>query len=458
MICEIWKGIFQLQQISIHSDFFQLGGHSLRAAKLMAELFKTFKVEVSLQDIYKLSTIQQMANYIDTAKTSEYSNLPQAEEKEYYEASSMQQRIYFLQQFDLGSTAYNMPNGLVIEGALNLPKFKSSFERLVSRHEVLKTSFHMIDGGIFQKIHTDVRFELELEQDSEMNIEHEIALFVKPFELNSAPLVRAKLIRLEKDKHLFLFDMHHIISDVSSISLLFQEMAMLYGDYDLSPVSLQYKDYSEWEKELRRSNTYSEKEIYWLNQFADEIPLLDLPTDFMRPSVRSFEGDSIRFVLQPDIVQKLNNIGSNMGCTMFILLLSSINILLSKYSGQEDIIIGCPVAGRTHPDMSNIIGMFVNTIALRNRPKRTQTFLELLEEVKENLLKSFHNQDYSFEELVDKLNLNRDLARNPLFDVMFTMQNVEFKDICINELTFKNINVTNNISKFDLSFSYLFSK
>ena len=196
-----------------------------------------------------------------------------------------------------------------------------------------------------------------------------------------------------------------------------------------------------------------EQKEYWINRFNDEIPVLNMPTDYERPPMQSFEGDNISFKLDKELTKDLKRIAKETGSTMYMVLLSGVNILLSKYSGQEDIIVGSPIAGRPHADLEKIIGMFVNTLAMRNYPEGSKTYEEFLKEVKENALKAYENQDYQFEELVEKLSISRDLSRNPLFDVMFTMQNMDSEEIELKDLIFKGYKQENKVAKFDLTFS-----
>ena len=240
-----------------------------------------------------------------------------------------------------------------------------------------------------------------------------------------------------------LIDMHHIISDGVSMAILVKEFISIYDGQELKPLRLQYKDFAKWQNEYLISNSLKNQEEYWLNCFSDDIPVLNMPTDYERPPVQSFEGDSISFELEEGLAQKLKNITKTSGCTMQMVLLSAFNILLSKYSGAQDLIIGIPISGRYHADLQNIIGLFVNTLALRNKPEVNKKYADFLNEVKINSLQSYENQSYQLEALVEKLNLNRDMSRNPLFDVVFNM----VEDATLN----KSYNDLTKISKFDLT-------
>ncbi|WP_205608364.1 non-ribosomal peptide synthetase, partial [Clostridium botulinum] len=275
--------------------------------------------------------------------------------------------------------------------------------------------------------------------------------FVRPFNLGKAPLFRVELIE-NKEKTYLLIDMHHIISDGVSMSILIKEFTEIYNGKNLEPLKLQYKDFAAWQNNFLKSEGMKKQEEYWINKFSDEIPILNIPTDYKRPAVQSHEGDSVSFGINEDTTLKLRKLAKETGTTMHMVMLSAFNILLSKYSGQEDIVIGTPIAGRLHADLENIMGMFVNTLALRNKPEGNKKYIDFLKEVKENSLKAYENQSYQLEALVEKLDIRRDTSRNPLFDVMFNMvDTVTDGDFKLDDIALKQYNNENKISKFDLT-------
>ncbi|MBZ9636378.1 non-ribosomal peptide synthase/polyketide synthase [Clostridium sp. FP1] len=453
----IWKDVLAAERVGINDNFFELGGHSLKATTLVSKMHKELNVEVPLREIFKFPTIKGTSEYIESTEKSIYSSIEIVEEKEYYEASSAQKRMYLLQQFDLKSTGYNMPGVMMVEGRLNVERLEKSFAELIIRHETLRTSFETIEGKIVQRVNECVnfkldRFDVDCIEGTDKETDNIARDFVKAFELNKAPLLRVGLIKLEEDKHILMFDMHHIISDGVSMGILINEFSKLYEGNKLEQLRIQYKDYSQWQNDLLKSGIMQEEMEYWINRFKDEIPVLNMPTDFQRPLMQSFEGENISFKLDKGLTKDLKRISKETGSTVYMVLLSGVNILLSKYSGQEDIIVGSPIAGRPHTDLEKIIGMFVNTLAMRNHPEGSKTYEDFLKEVRGNALKAYENQDYQFDELVDKLNIPRDISRNPLFDVMFTMQNMDSGDIELKDLIFKGYKQENRIAKFDLTF------
>ena len=265
-------------------------------------------------------------------------------------------------------------------------------------------------------VHDDVEFNLA-GNDSQTFINQ----FIRPFDLTKAPLIRAALIKEAGGQHILLVDMHHIISDGVSHEVLVNDFLSLYEGRELLPLRIQYKDFSEWQKREKEKENLKRQEKYWLKEFAGEIPVLELPTDYPRPVQQSFEGNNIHFKIKEE-TQGLKAMALAEGSTLFMVLTAIYTILLSKLSGQEDIIIGTPIAGRRHADLEKIIGMFVNTLSLKNTPAGDRTFREFIGDVKERTLMAFENQEYPFEELVEKLSVTRDIGRNPLFDVMFLFE------------------------------------
>ncbi|MBZ9636379.1 non-ribosomal peptide synthetase [Clostridium sp. FP1] len=454
----IWKDVLAAEKVGINDNFFELGGHSLKATTLVSRIHRGLNVEVPIREIFKSPTIKGTSEYIESTERSIYSSIEIVEEKEYYEASSSQKRMYLLQQFDLKSTGYNMPGVMMVEGRLNVERLEKSFAELIIRHETLRTSFETIEGKIVQRVNECVNFKLDCFdvdciEGTDKEIDNIVSDFVKAFELNKSPLLRVGLIKLKEDKHILMFDMHHIISDGVSMGILTNEFARIYEGDKLEQLRIQYKDYSQWQNRLLKSEVMQEQKEYWINRFSDKIPVLNMPTDFQRPLMQNFEGDSINFKLDKELTKEIKRISKETGSTIYMVLLSGVNILLSKYSGQEDIIVGSPIAGRPHADLEKIIGMFVNTIAMRNYPEGSRTYEDFLKQVKENALKAYENQDYQFNELVDKLSIPRDISRNPLFDVMFTMQNMDSEDIELKDLVFKEYKQEHKVAKFDLTFS-----
>ncbi|WP_346940654.1 amino acid adenylation domain-containing protein [uncultured Clostridium sp.] len=448
-LSKIWSEVLGVSKVGINSNFFDLGGHSLKATVLMSKIHKELNREIPLKELFKSPTIKELSKYLESAEENPYSEIEKVEEKEYYEASSAQKRMYILQHFDENSTAYNMPVVFELEGKVNKDKIEEAFRKLTERHEALRTYFETLDGEIVQKLQKNYEFKLVHRNASE-KIEDIIGGFVRTFDLGKDPLLRVELVE-NKEKTYLLIDMHHIISDGLSMNILIKEFTEIYSGKALEPLKLQYKDFAVWQNNFLKSEEMEKQEEYWLNIFNDEIPVLNMPTDYERPAMQSFKGDSVSFEVNEDITLKIRKLIRETGTTMHMVLLSAFNILLLRYSGQEDIVIGTPIAGRLHADLQNIMGMFVNTLALRNKPEGDKKYIDFLKEVKENSLKAYENQSYQLEALVEKLHVRRDTSRNPLFDVMFNSINLFDKDEKILEgLLIKFYDMKVESSKVDL--------
>ncbi|MDT8717660.1 amino acid adenylation domain-containing protein [Clostridium sp. 19966] len=454
ILINIWSEILEINKIGIDDDFFALGGHSLKAIKMVAMIQRELSVEISVGDIFKNTTVRSLGEHLEKIRESVYHSIEAVEEKEFYEVSSAQKRMYALNQFSKEEINYNIPSVFILEGKVEKDRIQESFNRLIERHEAFRTSFELVKDKIMQRIHRHVDFKMDYEEaynSSNEAINIEIDKFVRPFDLSKAPLLRVKLIRLAEEKYLLMFDMHHIISDGSSMSIVMDEFTRLFKGENLKELRVQYKDYSAWENKMQESPFMKKYEEYWLSIFKDEIPVLNLPTDYPRPSIQSFEGASIEFTLEKALTEKLKKISAENGATLYMTLLSAYNILLSKYSGQDDIVVGSPIAGRSHIDLYNIVGMFINTLSMRNYPKPDKIFNKFLQEVKESALKAYENQNYQFDRLVEKLDIKRDLSRNALFDTMFILQNTENKELQLDNITIKKFPFEKRISKFDLT-------
>ncbi|WP_139487923.1 non-ribosomal peptide synthetase [Brevibacillus dissolubilis] len=450
-LASIWQHILGIDQIGIDHNFFEWGGQSLKAFALASAIHKEFQVEVPLKQIFSQSTIRQLAAYIQEQEKSTYLRITKAEEKEYYPLSAAQKRLYILNQFENNGITYNMPFAVKISGDLQLSELQRAFEQVIHRHEALRTSFVMVDGEPVQKIEKEVSFTLVTGVAKEEELAQRIDEFIQPFDLEQAPLLRASLLTIDENEYVMLLDMHHIISDGVSTDILTREISELYAGRELAPLALQYKDYSEWQKEMDNQGGMQKKEQYWLNVLGDELPVLQMPLDYARPPLQSFEGDRIHVGIDHELTKQLQLLAQENGVTMYMLLLAGYTALLAKYTGQEDIIVGSPVAGRPHEDMQNMIGMFVNTLALRNYPKQDMTFAQYLQEVKESTLQGYENQEYPFDAIVEKLNLQRDLSRNVLFDTMFTVQSANGLEFDAKGLDFAPYPFEYPIAKFDLS-------
>ncbi|MFC2145778.1 amino acid adenylation domain-containing protein [Acidobacteriota bacterium] len=457
-LVEIWSEVLGIEEekIGINDNFFHLGGNSLKATILAARVHREINVNMTLIEVFKTPSIIGLAQYIRNKEKSVFVLIKPIEKKEYYELSSSQKRLYVLQQMKAEAVAYNMPLALMSEGNIDKGKLEKAFRQLIKRHEAFRTSFASIDGTFVQIIHKDVNFHIEYEgMDSvclhdETRIRRIIKEFIRSFSLDCAPLLRIMLIRLSGKEHLLLVDIHHIISDGMSLSITVKDFIDLYGEKELPLLRIQYKDFTEWQNILLESGALEAQEKYWLDIFNGPLPVLNLNPNSLRPPVQNFVGETTAFETDRGLTGKIKKMVSQTETTIYIMLFSVFNILLAKYTEQEDIIIGSPIAGRSRQDLDSTIGVFVNTIAMRNFPDGDKSFEVFLKEVKENVLEAFANQDYPFEKLVNKLNLPVDPSRNPLFDVVFAFNNIDNEELAVDDLKFYGYEFESKISRFDL--------
>jgi tyrocidine synthetase-3 len=513
-LVEIWSGVLGIEKekIGISDNFFHLGGHSLKATLLISRIHKELKVNVPLPEIFKTPYIRGLAAFIKNSETQRFFSIVAVEKKEYYSLSSAQKRLFVLHRMDEKGIAYNMPSVWQLEGNLDIEKFAAVFHRLILRHESMRSSFYMVKDEPVQRIHDDVVFEIEYydfptdytdknyklqntnykpiaipnhkiqitnktvpfgqildasgggdEEPAARDSQPAAALissFIRPFDLSKAPLLRVGLLDSagggtgteNRHGHIFLMiDMHHIISDGVSMDILARDFTALYGNEVLPPLQIQYKDFSQWQNSEKKKNNIKQQETYWLKEFAGEIPLLNLPTDYVRSDLLDFAGSSLSFQIDNTLTAEIKKQASYMNVSIMMFLLSVYKILLSKFALKNDIIVGTVIAGRQHADLEPVIGFFVNMLAIRTRPNQIKSFSDYLAQIKEKTLKAYDNQGYQFEELVDKLEIPRHRNRHPLVDVVFVFNGEPQRTIKSGELAGNSINLDpRKVSHFDL--------
>ncbi len=450
----LWSRLLEIKKenIGIYDNFFHLGAHSLKAAVFTARLHKELNIKVPLEEVFRSPTIAALAEYSRKMAGAKELYIPvEAEEKkEYYRLSPAQRRMFLLQQMYPDNIVYNLPQVITFAPAgSGIPGTKihknqpeAVIRQLLRRHDSFRTSFHTIGEEPVQRIHDELGFEIEwygLEDRQEREPDPIIKKFIRPFNLCRAPLLRAALLRMPDNKYLLAVDMHHIIGDGFSIEIFMRELFGLYREEELPELRVGYRDYAEWLKNDAVKEKIKVQEDFWLKEFYGEVPLLNLPMDYPRPAVQCFAGNTLSFEIPASINRGLKNLAEDQGVTMYMVLMALFTILLYKLSSQEDIVVGTPAAGRRHADVQHIIGMFVNTLALRFKPRAAMPVRTFLKQVKATAVQAFENQDYPLEDLVQKIDLKRDVSRNPLFDVMFA-----FEESCAATVRSINSHATNS--------------
>ncbi|MCM3340537.1 amino acid adenylation domain-containing protein [Paenibacillus sp. MER TA 81-3] len=379
-----------------------------------------------------------------------YAVIPEAGDRSTFPATPAQKRLYTLSRLPGGEQSYNIHNNMMIEGPLDRVRFETALESLIARHHTLRTSLELVNGELVQRIHESVRLEVEYVSQTQV-VPTVTDDFFRAFNLSQAPLFRVRLVELGEDRHQFLFDIHRIIADEISLDILVREFVRLYEGEELLPLRVQYKDYAIWQKENLQSERLRKQESYWLEVFRGELPLLDLPLDHPHSVDRSFEGDVHVFSIDPLRSQGLRDIAAKTGATLYMVLLAAYKNMLHRYTGQEDIIVGSPIAGRQHPDMTHIIGVFANTLAIRTYPAANKPFLEYVQEVKTATLSAHENQEYPLEELIEKTKAMNAQSRNRLFDTMLVWQDTVQAELNIPDLRFSLCPRKHTGAEFDLT-------
>ncbi len=450
-LLEIWCEVLGREDIAIEEDFFSLGGNSLKATYIAARIQKELKVEIPLKDFFENTTIKLLGAYIAKKEHKNYVPIEKVKEQEKYLASHEQNMLYVLSQLNNESTHYNITKAITIRGKLDKAFLQEACKKIVNRHESLRTYFEWKEENLYQKIKADNDFEINYIKTSKERVKKEISNFVKPFDVYKPFLFRMMLLEIKETEHIFLLDIHHSIGDGSSIGIILKEIIDCYEGKENNPIRVQYKDYAAFQKSLFWKEKMDKEKEYWLGELKEETPILNLLEDFQRPPVQSFEGDTLSFHLDTENTKKLKEIAKKQNVSLYMLLMAAYFIFLSKYTGQEDIIIGTPVGGRNHPDIENTVGMFVNTLGIRAYPKGIKDFTDFLKEVKESIFNAMAHPNYPFEKLVQHLSLQRDSSRNPLFDTMFVLQNMDFSQIKGKTIKIQSYDYKDKTAKFDLT-------
>jgi amino acid adenylation domain-containing protein/thioester reductase-like protein/FkbM family methyltransferase len=467
----IWAQVLNLEQVGIDDNFFELGGHSLLATQLVSRVRSSLKVELPLRSLFAAPTIAQLAPLIvqiqqQNLKFSEPPILRRTENAE-IPLSFAQQRLWFLDQFEPNSASYIIPVGLRLMGTVNVATLEQSFRKIIRRHEALRTNFVVVDGQPTQIIReqgsrlwqlTIVELQHLAREEREFTAQKLLQQEAnKPFDLAKDALIRATLFVLSDTEQWLLVCMHHIVSDGWSMSVFVDELTTLYNacsqgkSSPLLPLKIQYADFAIWQRQWLQGEVLNRQLSYWKQQLADAPAFLPLPTDRPRPAVKTFNGAHLEFRLSAELTQQLEKLSQQQGVTLFMTLLAAYNTLLYRYTGQEDILVGTPIANRDRSEIEGLIGFFVNTLVMRTNLAENPSFSKLLPRVRETALSAYSHQDLPFEMLVEALQPERDLSHTPLFQVMFVLQNTPVSEFELTGLTISDLPIETSSVKFDIT-------
>ncbi|MBN2442195.1 MAG: amino acid adenylation domain-containing protein [Spirochaetales bacterium] len=467
-LASIFKDVLNIDRIGITQNFFDSGGHSLSATQVITRINKTYSIKLPIRIIFEAPTIEGLSRQIEhRLRSGEHNDIPvmkPVSQKDRIPLSYSQQRLWFLYQFDKDDVSYNISTALKIKGTLDITSLKKAVNTIISRHEILRTSFYFENGESYQKIHDSLKnpiryIDLESREMSEREKELEkigLAEAQFTFDLENGLLFRFCVVSLGKEEYIAFLTMHHIITDMWSLGVFMRELTALYRIYheetgsSLPPLPIQYADFSFWQREWLKGDYLDDHINYW-KQVLGNLSVFELPSDYSRPVVQTTGGKRYSFSLNIELVRELRKLSRNEDVTLFMLLYTAFSFLLSIYSSQKDVIIGSPIANRNHSGIENLLGMFVNTLVLRLNLEGDPSFHDLLQKAKEVTLGAYAHQDTPFEYLVDILSPTRDVSRNPIFQIMFVLQNVPLEITKLPGLEMTPLEYDTGVSKFDLS-------
>ncbi|HEX6292480.1 MAG TPA: amino acid adenylation domain-containing protein [Herpetosiphonaceae bacterium] len=468
LLAGIWADVLGMERVGIHDNFFELGGHSLLATQVLSRVRAAIDVTLPLRELFEAPTVAGMAARVAAAR--QVWNPPPlrpAAREDAIPLSFAQQRLWFLDQLQPHSPFYNVPLAVRLSGQLDRAGLEQSLSAVLRRHEALRTTFSEVAGAPRQVIAPAATIDLtvvdlrglpafEREQEARRLAAIEAR---RPFDLQHGPLLHAALLRLDDAEHVLILTLHHIVADGWSLGVLLREMAALYqAQIDgtapaLPDLPVQYADYAIWQRTWLRGEVLEAQLGYWRGKLAGAPSALDLPTDRPRPAVQTFNGAIHTFTLPAELSTALSALSQREGVTLFMTLLAAFQTVLSRYSGQTDIVVGSPIAGRAQPEVEGLIGCFINTMVLRADLSGRPTFRALLGQVREACLDAYAHQDLPFELLVEALHPDRDLSHHPLIQVLFALQNAPIPELSVPGLTLQPLEVSSGTARLDLALS-----
>lgn len=469
-LISLFKDVMGLEEININDSFFDLGGESLLGIQLINEIHKAFNKKISYQDLFSNPRLIDLVGLLKDKKEQLFQEIQKLPEQAEYPLSFGQRRLWILHQMQDNPVAYNIYEAYTFGEELHMGNFKKSLDGLLERHASFRTVFTAKNGTAFQSLTKTKSFalttmDLTNQKDADKKaLEHMEAYKLIPFDLEKGPLARALLIQISPQRQLFLFVMHHLISDGWSVRLIVQDLLKTYYAHNKAvlphhaPLRIGYHDYAHWQHQVLSENRFIQLEKYWLHKFAGTLPVCEILGDKPRPVVFTFEGSRKIFAIPSSLVDKLNHFAIRQNATLFMSLLTAMYIYMNKYTGQQDLIVGTPVSGRSHLDLKSIVGFFVNTLSLRFVLDPALNFLQILSKVREDVLEAFEHQDYPFDLLVDKLKLKRDTSRSPLFNINIAFQNFELDESSskvMDELKTARFPLDHHSCKWDLEFEFV---
>jgi amino acid adenylation domain-containing protein/non-ribosomal peptide synthase protein (TIGR01720 family) len=468
MLATAWGEALDMEEVGVFDNFFDHGGHSLKAVRLVSRARQEHGLDLSIKDVFTHPTIAELAEHLCSRERVEASHIALVADADDYLLSYGQRRLWVLDKLrGDGPAAYNVPAAFVLQGPLDARALRTAFHTVLQRHEVLRTSIEVRDGEPRQRVLAKV--DMPFSEFDWSTVERPLDRFDAevrrlahaPFDLEIAPLIRVALAKFRSDRHGLAVVVHHIATDGWSIPILMRELVAAYRDAaegrtsPLPNLRVQYKDFSVWQRAQVDGQAAAVHRAYWQQTFADLPPPLALPTDDPRPAVQTFEGRQYGVDLEASLAARIRTFAEAHGVSLYMLLLAAMKVLLARMSGQEDVTVGSPMAGRTHPDLDDQIGYYVNTVPLRTTVRGADRFVDLLARVRDVVSAAYEHQIYPFDRIVDDLDIERDLSRSPLFDVMVAMEPSEGTELALPGVHIERHELDYRVSKFDLTTTFV---
>ncbi|MEN5196995.1 amino acid adenylation domain-containing protein [Sphingobacterium faecium] len=450
-ILNIFQEVLQQKQISVDSNFFLIGGHSLKAVDLLTKINEYLKVELTITDIFGSPTIKSLSQLVNISSKKEINSILKAPRKKFYNLTPSQRLMYITSQlYDVGTT-YNIPQIIKLDNTINVRLLEVAVNKIIQRHEILRTSFIVEDQTPVQVISEKIEFELGYEKIDDSQLEARVKKSIMKFDISTPGLFRMKIFELNGGGSVLFLDFHHLIMDGVSLDIFYSELNSLYLGNRLEDVPIQFKDYSEWRQNQDNQNAFLQQKKYWIDKFSKAIEPLNLPLDFQRPAIFKYRGSNYAFEMDSSLYEKLKSFVAQNGLTMFTFLFGAFSIMLSKYSRMSDLIVGTANANRNNKDVMKSIGLFMNLVPLRVFPEPEKKVNSFFTELVNDVLQAFENQSYSIENIINEFEIHHDVSRNKLFDVLFVFQNIDsFNDKFLG-MSAERLNFCGESARYDLT-------
>jgi len=464
LLLTITNSVLKISDSDLSDNFFDLGGHSILATQFASRIRESFKIDLSIKLIFELDNLQKLASEIDLLKDKFVElimpELIKNESISEFPLSFAQQRMWFLQKLDPTNISNNIFSAFTISGELDTNKFHDSIKSIIVKHSILRTYFIELEGKPYQKVADGIDFELDIinlshlsYEDQETEIKKLVSEFSKHvFNLEVPELFKIKIACKNDEECVVLLNMHHIISDGWSMGVLVKDLVNYYNsEVTLNDLEIQYQDYAIWQRKFMDSPNFEKQLEYWKNELSEIPEKIDLPTDNPRGSIQTFNGATFQFSFNENLSNKISALSRKSNLTEYMICLSAYYILLNKYARQDNIVVGTPIANRNHSKIEDLIGLFVNTLAINISVNSNEKIINFLKQVREKILNAHLYQDFPFEKLVEVLQPNRNMSHSPIFQVAFAFQNTPFENMALPGLEIKPAEFQSTISKYDIT-------